>query len=810
MKHPEGLILFGDEEMGNQQPSTYVDLTEAIIDVRLGESLLQGFGIRLLHGDGSTTIAQASRPQVRPKRGARQNDVMIWSALLGNGERVVGNGRSATSRQNIPDPSKDKHRIRSAFVPDSEDDVLIVGDYAQLELRILAEASQDDNLIYNINNGVDLHSAMGHKLLSKKYGRPVSYDEFIQLLDQGVKDAKLCRKGAKPVNFGITYGITRFKLSEDLSEMFERAVPHEEAQEYIDTFLDMYPGVRAYMSRCIADARRYGFVQTICGRFRRLSKINSRSWKERAHAENQADNAPIQGCKWVESHVQTTDGMVKLSEMLRRQEEGHPYTLLTFRGETTDYTVYATGQREVIEVATTHGTDWVTEDHRFFVADEGRLAVRRLSELSIGDYIVASDRVSECGENPLDASVAEAELIGVLCGDGSYTRLRDFCICYGNNHKWAEELKVLLRKAFGAELHIGQRRSKGSRGDSHVLSVSQKAPRLRMLDLGLGCVSREKKVLPEWILSAPLEIRVACLRGLYDSDGGAGESFPVFTSISKNLVDGFLSLCHSLGIHGETHEYSCEHAFRVFLRSEDRNAFIDAVQPRTGKSGFVWGVRTVLPPTLVSSVAEHVLASQAYKERAVVRKVVESTSRSDKSGVPVKSQRVCPYATRRNFNRREASHLARMRRIGGSAESCLRYLNKVEPSDVRDSLKMLVGLPWAQITRMAPRGVEETADIEVHTGSHSYYGNGLLQHNSAADIVKRAMIFVNADEELRDLGYTLRLQVHDELVGNCPRKNAERALVLVKDIMENVFEEPLSVPLIVDPNSADNWADAKG
>lgn len=197
-------------------------------------------------------------------------------------------GSSEPNLQNIPRPDTDPHGIRGAFQPEPGN-AFIIGDYSQLEMRILADMSGDPVMIGAIQNGMDMHSFTASKVLNKPY------DDFVKAVKAKEKWAKDARTAFKKTGFGIVYGITKMALSEQLSQELGRYVSPDEAQGYINQYLDTFPGVRAYIMRMHAMAKSKGYVQTMCGRFRRLSKAKYGKGHERGHAERQAQNAPIQG-----------------------------------------------------------------------------------------------------------------------------------------------------------------------------------------------------------------------------------------------------------------------------------------------------------------------------------------------------------------------------------------------------------------------------------------------------------------------------------------------------------------------------------
>jgi len=174
--------------------------------------------------------------------------------------------------QNIPIRTPMGREIRRAFVaaPGHE---LLSADYSQIELRVMAALSGDAALREAFVAGHDIHSATA----SRVYGVPMD-----QLLPE-------MRRTAKMVNFGIIYGISAFGLAQRLG------IPREQARSLIENYFKQYPGIREYMDRTIAEARRTGFVETLCGRRRYLRDIGSANQTVRSAAERTAINTPIQG-----------------------------------------------------------------------------------------------------------------------------------------------------------------------------------------------------------------------------------------------------------------------------------------------------------------------------------------------------------------------------------------------------------------------------------------------------------------------------------------------------------------------------------
>lgn len=189
--------------------------------------------------------------------------------------------RAATGRlssenpnlQNIPIRDEAGRKIRKAFVPRDEDHVLLAADYSQIELRLIAEISNDEGMLSAFIEGNDFHRATAAKV----YGVP--YEEVTP--DQ--------RRNAKTVNFSITYGAGSTNLSRQLG------ISRSEAKELISNYFTQFAGLKNYMDSTVAFARENGYVITKLGRKRTLRDIDSRNSLARSNAERMAINTPIQG-----------------------------------------------------------------------------------------------------------------------------------------------------------------------------------------------------------------------------------------------------------------------------------------------------------------------------------------------------------------------------------------------------------------------------------------------------------------------------------------------------------------------------------
>jgi len=192
------------------------------------------------------------------------------------GQAVAVTGRLASNNpnlQNIPVRTDRGKEIRKAFIPRDNRHVFLSADYSQIELRIVAGISGDENMVKAFQSGTDIHTATASKVFN------VDASEV----------TKEMRYKAKSVNFGIIYGQGAFGLADNLG------ISRTEAKAIIDSYKKEFSGIQRYMDDTINFAREHGYVQTLMGRKRWLKDINSNNFTVRGFAERNAINSPIQG-----------------------------------------------------------------------------------------------------------------------------------------------------------------------------------------------------------------------------------------------------------------------------------------------------------------------------------------------------------------------------------------------------------------------------------------------------------------------------------------------------------------------------------
>ncbi len=191
-------------------------------------------------------------------------------------QAIVGTGRLSSTNpnlQNIPIRTEKGKEIRKAFIPSSNERIFLSADYSQIELRVIAHCSDDENFIQAFRNNEDIHTATASKIFGIELNAVTSEQ----------------RRQAKSANFAISYGSSAFGLAQNLN------ISRKDAQFLIDGYFASYPKVKEFMEKQIAYAREHGYVETLMGRRRYLPDINSHNATVRGFAERNAINAPIQG-----------------------------------------------------------------------------------------------------------------------------------------------------------------------------------------------------------------------------------------------------------------------------------------------------------------------------------------------------------------------------------------------------------------------------------------------------------------------------------------------------------------------------------
>ncbi|MEP3655388.1 MAG: DNA polymerase I [Litorimonas sp.] len=243
---------------------TGVDVLETLADA--GEALPRIVLDWRQYSKLKSTYTDALVSQINPETGRVHTSYSLAATTTG---RLSS---SDPNLQNIPIRTEMGRKIRDAFVAETGH-VLVAADYSQIELRLLAHIADLKTMKQAFADGVDIHALTA----SEMFGVPLS------------EMTPEVRRNAKAINFGIIYGISAFGLAKNIG------ISRGEASDYIKTYFEKFPGIKAYMEEAKAEAREYGYITTIMGRKCHIKGIRDTNQMSRAFAERQAINAPIQG-----------------------------------------------------------------------------------------------------------------------------------------------------------------------------------------------------------------------------------------------------------------------------------------------------------------------------------------------------------------------------------------------------------------------------------------------------------------------------------------------------------------------------------
>jgi DNA polymerase-1 len=264
-----GPILFEKLQMpaGKKTKTGYSTSEEVLTDLARAGYELPGKILEYRQTDKlRSTYSEALPKQIHPKTGRIHTSY---------NQTRTATGRLSSSDpnlQNIPIRTAEGRKIRQAFVPE-EGCLLLSADYSQIELRILAHITGDEELLKAYQHDEDIHT----KTATQIFGLPAS------------EITPDMRREAKTVNFSVIYGISAFSLSKDLN------IPRSEAQRYIDEYFALYKGVKQFIDDTISLARKQGYVTTLLNRIRYIPELISKNSNIRNFGERTAVNTPIQG-----------------------------------------------------------------------------------------------------------------------------------------------------------------------------------------------------------------------------------------------------------------------------------------------------------------------------------------------------------------------------------------------------------------------------------------------------------------------------------------------------------------------------------
>lgn len=612
-------------------------------------------------------------------------------------------------------------------------------------------------------------------------------------------------------NFGYYYGRSADAFARDNPE-----IAYSESVRLRELFLvKLYPEITAMHDHCVKELVENGFGRTITGRKRRFKYCYGRNPEDVWWEGWVLWNALVQGCQHPDGLILTDVGYVPL-----RCVAPGTHVLLTEHGPIRDYVIHDVGSKVAFAVETGAGDGVFSGDHRFGTYAGGTERYLPLRSLSVGDWLIGATPTLIAGkEADRKCSPDEAYLLGTLIGNGSYSaKGNNISLCAGGaDQGYIDVLASLLSSVWGCTPKWS--RCMGSKGYTKRVAIDRRELRDRVLSLGLARVSGAQKIIPEWLFTAPIDIRVGFLQGLMDTDGGVSSNRACFASISENVGRGVWRLLESLGIparyRGRNYVkrvyvdplYTSVYRRVVGFRHPRKAASLDRVPDSRGR----------LPASLVSDVGNFILSQPETRE--LIETHVDTSS--------ARWARMSVVRRRRLYNNGEYRLLHRLRNGSGTRASCMEMLMKLPDSSERNHFLSLCAHRWVKLTAIRAAGKIRMMDIESREPNKSYIGAGVAQHNSSQDLIQIAMrdVFsdisagragceVQSEDKMltfpKDVWDEIRIliQVHDELVVETPDSVAEDVAQWLSYRMGHALAGQV-VEFPAEAGLGKNWAVAK-
>jgi hypothetical protein len=688
-------------------------------------------------------------------------------------QTIAATGRLSSinpNLQNIPIRTEMGRRIRRAFIP-ADGHVLLSADYSQIELRLLAHITKDAVMLETFRQGEDIHARTARAVFNAKTA-------------EEMKDA---RRRAKIVNFGIAYVIGPFGLAQRVG------ISRHEARKVIDEYYRTYAGVKKYMDELPDLARENDCaVRSIFGRKRRLPDLASKG-ANRARAEREAVNMPMQGCLPFTTRVLTSEGYLPIGELYRQKKDG----LKVWTGSKfASFDVLNRGLCELAELHLANGINLKCDTrHEVLTVTEEGYFWKQYSDLRAGDRICLSlAQEIEYGFTPrfqytytpkvstgyplVIEELGESFFywLGYYFGDGWIHHCPEkgrWNITYALGVSKAEARDTILTKVEECAAYFG-----GLSLKTHFRWYSQQKGTLTIYSKGLieflagigvnTMANAATKRVPEFVFNSPLASRKAFLRGMLDADGyagGNGATNPSLHLCQRELLADLWLLFRTVGVESKLRGPYIYQNGRLSHR-------LDLIGGQVGRLLNYSECRTIHVPGM---------QAPAFLISAFLAEVPSS-----KFGLG--AHRVL---------------YSRMKK--GGTTSVYTLAEMLQAADHQLSLPLYA---WSCLREKRELGIlEETYTLAVDDPLHRFDSEGVISKNTASDIVKLAMLRVSETLRREKLKARMILQVHDELVFDVPKKEVKATSEVVKAAMENAVK--IDVPLVVEVGVGENWMDAK-
>jgi len=688
-------------------------------------------------------------------------------------QTVTATGRLSSSNpnlQNIPIRTDLGSQIRQAFIA-PKGYKIISADYSQIELRIIASLANDQKMIGSFQRGEDIHKRTASEIFK------CSLDEV---------DAKM-RRAAKTINFGIIYGMGAWGLSESAE------ISRDEAKDFIDRYFSLHQDIKNYIEDAKEQVHRLGFVETLFGRRRYLPDINSGVQVLKAAAERMAINMPIQGCLPAHVRILTSRGYLPIGELYRNKNKPK------YAWDGSNWKKFKTlnrGRSQLAQIIFSNGQifDCDTRHQILTVTDNGYLW-KNFNELKINDKICFSfpqiidfkEKIKNFtfsyNKNKQHFSIKNLDKnfwywLGYYYGDGHFTKRQSTrATRYDFSYYFGYQKKRLLIKCQNYFKKLGlnprlrivkQSTRKGqNKWELQITSIGF-GKFLEKLGLTPNESAKTKKLLVK-IFQENVENRIAFIKGFFDADGNFNKNYkylPNFHLCQREILQDLQILLRTLGVEGYLngpYHYKKQISYRLDML---RNSFIRIYYQKNQKPSY---------------------RNSCLAPRFIIKEILKFYPNLSKKFFRNNSDYVI-YSRWKNDGYSTIHHL-------------VEWLK-------RNNLKIMTPIySWNQIKKIKKLKKDETTFTLSIEGSHRFDSEGIISKNTAADLIKLAMIKIQKELPKISQESKMLLQVHDELVFEVPEKEVKKVANLIKDVMENIYK--LRAPIKVGVEAGDNWGETE-
>lgn len=679
-------------------------------------------------------------------------------------KQMVATGRLSSSDPNLQNIPK-KQIYRSCFIAE-EGNVLITADMSGAELRILGNLSKDHVIIDAYKQHIDLHT----KTASDIFG--VSMDK--------VTDAQ--RDVAKTINFGIIYGLSEFGLARRLR------ISEKKAEEYINIYFKARPGVKKYLNNVARDAVYKRYSKTVSGRkrFYRLPEYSDPSFnKIKRSVERRAKNAGIQGSlvfntcvkglgfigSYVDKEIKLETGFGSDTAKGVYSDNKYVYDLKLSNGVelgiTLEHKIPTVSKNSGVEVVKDVSVESLTKDDLIMIPLS---IVEGGSITDLSGYKYEKGHWRETFINytlPKKMTPNLAFVIGCLIGDGNYSKYNNInFVCPTKHRELFDKFNNCVYELFGYKPIIGfKHKNVVNKLPLPFSQTSSVVIRGFLKHIGLDYVVHHNKRIPDYFYMETVENRGALLNGLFSTDGGfTKKSGPNFTNVSRDVANSVHQLLFSLGINSNLKIYNEKKSvvYRLQIPKRFNEKFKRYIGFSVDDKQEMLSLNCTPPKFSDDSIVPE-----------FIPKTIEKVFRKSPTFFA-------------DFSVNEKAHLRRFKLGKCSYSSWRKFYKKIPECKEKEMLSKYLNYDFCVKKSLSYRGKEDTYDL-MCDNIYYFIANGVIVHNSNADTIKQAMIYLV--DRLEKSGYDARLvlTVHDEVVVETKEEQKYEVAELVEQAVIDGF-----------------------